>query len=87
MRQILHKLALGAGLVLCVPTAITFAQQSAEITTSQTLDNTLEQYCVVCHNETLRTADFSLEGVTASELSRHANVLEKVLRRLSLIHI
>ena len=83
MRQILHKLALGAGLVLCVPTGITFAQQSAEITTSQTLDKTLEQYCVVCHNETLRTADFSLEGVTASELSRHANVLEKVLRRLA----
>ena len=62
---------------------MTFAQRAAEIPTSQILDNTLQQYCVVCHNETLRTADFSLEGVTASELSRHANALEKVLRRLA----
>ena len=70
-------------LFLSGSSAMTFAQRAAEIPTSQILDNTLQQYCVVCHNETLRTADFSLEGVTASELSRHANALEKVLRRLA----
>ncbi|MGB0559098.1 MAG: DUF1592 domain-containing protein [Pseudohongiellaceae bacterium] len=68
---------------LSFSSAMTFAQRAAEIPTSQILDNTLQQYCVVCHNETLRTADFSLEGVTASELSKHTSALEKVLRRLA----
>ena len=83
MSQILHRLPLVAMLFLSFSSAMTFAQRAAEIPTSQILDNTLQQYCVVCHNETLRTADFSLEGVTASELSRHASALEKVLRRLA----
>ena len=83
MRQILHRLQLVAMLFLSFSSAMTFAQRAAEIPTSQILDNTLQQYCVVCHNETLRTADFNLEGVTASELSRHASALEKVLRRLA----
>ncbi len=83
MRQILHRLLTVAMPFLSFSSAMTFAQRAAEIPTSQILDNTLQQYCVVCHNETLRTADFSLEGVTASELSRHASALEKVLRRLA----
>ena len=83
MRQILHRLQLVAMLFLSFSSAMTFAQRAAEIPTSQILDNTLQQYCVVCHNETLRTADFSLEGVTASELSKHTSALEKVLRRLA----
>ena len=83
MRQILHRLPLVGMLFLSFSSAMTFAQRAAEIPTSQILDNTLQQYCVVCHNETLRTADFSLEGVTASELSSHTSALEKVLRRLA----
>ena len=83
MRQILHRLPLVTMLFLSFSSAMTFAQRAAEIATSQILDNTLQQYCVVCHNETLRTADFSLEGVTASELSSHTSALEKVLRRLA----
>ena len=83
MRQILHRLLLVAMPFLSFSSAMTFAQRAAEIPTSQILDNTLQQYCVVCHNETLRTADFSLEGVTASELSKHTSALEKVLRRLA----
>ena len=83
MRQILHRLLLVAMLFLSFSSAMTFAQRAAEVSTSQILDNTLQQYCVVCHNETLRTADFSLEGVTASELSSHTGALEKVLRRLA----
>ena len=83
MRQILHRLLLVAMLFLSFSSTMTFAQRVAEVSTSQILDNTLQQYCVVCHNETLRTADFSLEGVTASELSSHTSALEKVLRRLA----
>ena len=83
MRQILHRLLLVAMPFLSFSSAMTLAQRASEIPTSQILDNTLQQYCVVCHNETLRTADFSLEGVTASELSKHTSALEKVLRRLA----
>ena len=77
------RLSLIAGLALVSSPAIVLAQQSSEISTTRLLDNTLNQYCVVCHNDALLTADMSLEGVTAAELAEHSDVLEKVLRRLT----
>ena len=77
------RLSLIAGLALVSSPATVLAQQSSEIFTTRLLDNTLNQYCVVCHNDALLTADMSLEGVTAAELAEHSDVLEKVLRRLT----
>ncbi len=77
------RLSLIAGLALVSSPATVLAQQSSEISTTRLLDNTLNQYCVVCHNDALLTADMSLEGVTAAELAEHSDVLEKVLRRLT----
>ena len=83
MRQMFPRLSLIAGLALVSSPATVLAQQSSEISTTRLLDNTLNQYCVVCHNDALLTADMSLEGVTAAELAEHSDVLEKVLRRLT----
>ena len=77
------RLSLIAGLALVSSPATVLAQQSSEIFTTRLLDNTLNQYCVVCHNDALLTADMSLEGVNTAELEEHSDVLEKVLRRLT----
>ena len=69
MRQMFPRLSLIAGLALVSSPATVLAQQSSEISTTRLLDNTLNQYCVVCHNDALLTADMSLEGVTAAELA------------------
>jgi hypothetical protein len=42
----------------------------------------VDQYCVSCHNDRLRTAGLVLQGVDLSELSANAEVWEKVIRKL-----
>ena len=42
----------------------------------------LDRYCVTCHNERLRTAGLDLGTVDTGEVAAHAEVLEKVVRKL-----
>jgi hypothetical protein len=42
----------------------------------------LDQYCVTCHNERLKTGGFSLEKLDVSQVAQHADVLEKIARKL-----
>ena len=45
---------------------------------------TLDRYCVTCHNDRLRTAELSLEGLDLARIGDHAEVWETVVRRLRL---
>ena len=42
----------------------------------------MQQYCVTCHNDRLKTGDLVLTGIDASDARQHAAVLEKVVRKL-----
>ena len=42
----------------------------------------LDQYCVTCHNERLKTAGLELGTVDLRHVGTHAEVLEKVVRKL-----
>jgi hypothetical protein len=42
----------------------------------------LDQYCRGCHNQKLRTADVSLEGLDIADVSRGAATWERVLRKV-----
>src|ERR1700756_5534304 len=42
----------------------------------------LDQYCVTCHNDRLKTGDLSLQGLDLSDVRAHADVLEKFVRKL-----
>src|SRR5262249_34703113 len=42
----------------------------------------LDQYCVSCHNETLKTGGLRLDAVDLGQVGAHAAVLEKVVRKL-----
>ena len=42
----------------------------------------LDQYCVSCHNERLKTGGLVLDNVDVARVNLHAEVLEKVVRKL-----
>src|SRR5688572_1147699 len=42
----------------------------------------LDKYCVTCHNDRLKTANLSLQGLDLTKVADHADVWEKVVRKL-----
>ena len=44
---------------------------------------TLAHYCFDCHDDAERTADLSLESLDVNEVSAHADVWERVVRKLA----
>ena len=65
-------------LVTLVVPAISVAQGNE----TELLESTVRRYCVACHNDRLRTAEFSLDGVDLSDLGGHAEQWEKVINKL-----
>ena len=43
---------------------------------------TLDRYCVTCHNDRLKTANLSLEGLDLANVPDRAELWEKVIRKL-----
>ena len=42
----------------------------------------LDRYCVTCHNDRVRTANLSLQGLDLANVPDHAELWEKVIRKL-----
>jgi mono/diheme cytochrome c family protein len=42
----------------------------------------LDRYCVSCHNDRLKTQNLSLEGLDLAKVADHAEVWEKVIRKM-----
>ena len=42
----------------------------------------LDRYCVTCHNPRLKTGDLVLEGLSVPEAADHAEIWEKVIRKV-----
>jgi mono/diheme cytochrome c family protein len=42
----------------------------------------VDQYCITCHNQRLRTAGLALDAADLSDVPAHAEVWEKVIRRV-----
>src|SRR5262245_46820268 len=42
----------------------------------------LDQYCVTCHNDRVKTANLSLQGLDLATVPEHAELWEKVVRKL-----
>ena len=43
---------------------------------------TVKQYCAGCHNDRMKTAGVSFDGLTADNISQHAEVMEKAVRKM-----
>ena len=43
---------------------------------------TLKQYCATCHSDRVKTAGVSFEGMTPENVTEHADVMEKAVRKM-----
>lgn len=58
------------------------ARPSAAVVAGAPQRALLDQYCVTCHNEKLKTAGLQLDKVDVGRVAANAEVLEKVVRKL-----
>src|SRR5713101_5146905 len=58
------------------------SRRSAENTALNEWRAVLDQYCVTCHNEKLRTAGLALDKVDLAQVVSSAGVWEKVIRKV-----
>src|SRR5690606_25571169 len=61
------------------PVAATAAPSAVSAESSRAL---LDKYCVSCHNDRVKTANLSLQGLELSKVPDHAELWEKVIRKL-----
>src|ERR1700733_16198315 len=61
------------------PAATPVRAQAPDFATQRAV---LDQYCVGCHNAKLRTANLLLDQLDLSRLGDHAEIGEKVVRKL-----
>ena len=67
--------------LVCTGAAIAWQQPTAAVAAEQ--QNLVKTYCVSCHNNKLKTAGVSLEGLDLAKVSDEAATWEKVLRKVS----
>ena len=56
--------------------------QAQSLAGAELLQQTLGQYCIACHNDSLRSGELSLQNLDLSQLGEHAAIPEKVLAQL-----
>jgi hypothetical protein len=65
--------------------AVSIAQsppRRVSTTSPQTHRALLDKYCVTCHSDRLKTANLSLQGLDLTKVGDHAELWEKVIRKL-----
>src|SRR5262249_52835480 len=58
------------------------AKASQATTTPASASRVLNQYCVGCHNDKTKTANFSLENADLTAVANHPDVWERVIRKM-----
>ena len=58
------------------------AQAAAAAAAPASFQPVVDQYCVTCHNDRLRTGGLSLQAVSLTDVAAHAETWEKVIRKL-----
>ena len=79
-----HGLVWLSGLLLLTPS--TMLSQSPSAVAPQVGNGTqqavLNKYCMGCHNDKVKTADFSLTGTDVANVATNTDLWERVLRKL-----
>ena len=76
MQKLTEPRPFGSGLLLLLAGSVLSAQQ---LSPQHALIN---QYCVTCHNERAKTAGLMLDKMDIDHAGEHAEVWEKVVRKL-----
>lgn len=77
MRTILFVIACGA--FVSGQSTQNGAKQAADVSAQRAV---IDEYCVVCHNKTAKTANLMLDQLDLAHLGDHAEIGEKVVRKL-----
>ena len=72
----------GAALIEVETTAAESTQAPAALISTPALREALDEYCIACHNERLRTADLALDTVDASHPETDPELWERVVAKL-----
>ncbi len=81
--MVFNRILAWIGTAYIASTGLCMAQQNnASGMTVSDYRDTINQYCVSCHNDTLRTAGFSLEKADIGAPGQGGEIWEKVLRKL-----
>ena len=56
--------------------------ESAVVSATVDHGSLVQEYCVVCHNEALKTGGLSLQAIDVNQVQNHPDVWERVLRKL-----
>ena len=83
----MRRATIFALLLVAWSATLTVVQTSAEqtqprATVSPTPQGLLDQYCIACHNQTLRTAGLALDTLDASRPGANADIWERVIGKL-----
>ena len=62
--------------------SVTAASSQPALSSSQQNRALLDRYCVTCHNDRLKTANLSLQGLDLTKVPERADLWEKVIRKL-----
>src|SRR6185437_541664 len=68
--------------ILSVLAAVFVAHAAAQVSASSAQRKLLDQYCVVCHNQRLKTANLTLDKMDLDHVGDGAEVWEKVVRKI-----
>jgi mono/diheme cytochrome c family protein len=82
MSKYLIVLSLVVAALTIEPTSVLRAAGGQAPAATQATRPLLQQYCVSCHNDRLKTGNLVLTGIDAHDARQHAAVLEKVVRKL-----
>ena len=72
-------LSFGLAAVICAFASGGSAAVSPSVEKQRAL---LDRYCVTCHNDRLKTANLSLQSADLTQVPDHAELWEKVIRKL-----
>ena len=76
-------LVLAAAGALCPPVPAQTAVKPRAVAPTPAAERALlDQYCITCHDDELKTANFSLQSVDINKVGDHPEVWEKVIRKL-----
>ena len=70
------------GLFSVAPVAAPGQELGATVASADAVGAVLDQYCVTCHNERLRTADLALDTLDLSDVTADTRTWETVIRKL-----
>jgi len=76
----MRSIAITAAVFLLIPSSLVGRAAPQEPAAPQLA--TVKQYCATCHNDRMKAAGVSFDGLTPESIGQHADVFEKAVRKL-----